>query len=332
MSEVMGHNLLSYPADGVLQEIGGQLVNEHLVDRATGAERQLASDVVWANTRAVHSVESFVSALGAEQALALNLIGHAKSQVLIVGEWSLADPQGRAALIAAWEASGALDRVDVIRCIGCGTSTGAGAVALAELATDLAAARTRRGSGPIEVWGTVEPCSVYAFSNQAFARADILVKVTVAPVDGAADKARWSRHKRSWFDRLLGHRRVAAAKVREPRTASLGRHLYDWRATATRHRWPVHQVTVDWFATALAEELEASAVPGLLAMPDLEIVAPVTGGFWRMSVLLDGDFARVDVASSRPGLLVRVTPTLALHIARARATPPLPRHQLETAG
>jgi hypothetical protein len=232
--------------------------------------------------------------------LRIDLIAHSRQRRLHLGDWTVDDNASTNDLQQnlAQELQGvALE----IRLLGCNTGvTPEGRNAMKALAQRFGA----------RVWGTMVPISATDFTGNEFTSTGILVNQDGAPhfppspIQGPL----------GWFTAIakLSSGSSHAALLGALRAETEEELTEDWNRTHPALRWPIHACSGAALRALVQAHAEPAAarVEGLLALPELEVAAPVSGArFERLTVLLDGEFVRVYPQSVLEGATLRMKRT-----------------------
>jgi hypothetical protein len=247
-------------------------------------------------------VQGVIDALARRQPapppFSLDLIAHARRGVLRLGNWSIDANATTTALHAACEAVLAELPLAAIRLLGCNTAISR---------EGQAAMRNLHQLFTVPIVGTKVPISARDFGSTGFLADAILTDQDhLPPPSGPTLQSAGGWLGR--FERLVGETLAAVLPRlrREPR-ADVFR---DWDRAPPSLRWPVRQLT-----SAQLNELfrhvspELVHAPGLLALPDLELVVPVDEDagaprYHRITVLLDGYWLRLYPRGLPDGVVV----------------------------
>lgn len=244
----------------------------------------------------------------------LDLIGHARRGVVQLGEWSV-DGSGKSALLQqACADQLAKLKLREIRLLGCNTAiTPGGQEAIRDL---------HRIFG-VPVKGTRVPIAAGDFGPYGFLADAVLSDQDhlppLAPPTFQAAGAWLGR-----FREVTGY--TAASILSRLRRESLSDVIRDWSRTRPQLRWPIRQLgRADLDAVLAHAAPELAHAPGLLALPELELVTPIEDDFGapryhRLSVLLDGHWIRVYPRDLPDGMILRTHGAETLAEAQRRGT------------
>jgi hypothetical protein len=216
-------------------------------------------------------------------AYSLDLVAHARRGVVQLGDWSV-DGGDKAALLRQCMQNLPGVTLSEIRLLGCNTAVTEGGQAAMRALADVFG---------VPVKGTLVPISSADFSPAGFSATAVLAVHNRLPQlrrPTLADAGAWLGR----FERLS-----ASSSELKLRRESLSDAIRDWTHTRPQLRWPIRQLAQSELAEVLAHaEPGVFAAPGLLALPDVELVVPVESDlgmlrFHRITVLLDGLFLRV---------------------------------------
>jgi hypothetical protein len=238
----------------------------------------------------------------------LDLIAHARRGVLQIGDWTVDGGEPTLALRAACDLALHDMPMREIRLLGCNTAVKpAGRTAMRQLA-ELFGAR---------VWGTKAPISANDFDHSEFRSTGLLAdqrEILRFAVPRALGTARWFTGFAQARSRTL---RDLASELREESEAEV---FEDWNRAALAARWPIRVHTRAQLET-LFDHIQPgmASVPGILALPELEIVVRmadrVAPRFHRLTVLLDHELVRVYPRGMPSGCVFRVRPGPAFRAA-----------------
>jgi hypothetical protein len=229
----------------------------------------------------------------------LDLIAHARRGVLHLGDWSVDGSATTTALHSA--CTGDLRRLALvgIRLLGCNTAV---------TRDGQAAIRSLHEIFAVPVLGTKVPISARDFDGAGFRAEAILTdQDNLPPTSGPTLQSAGEWLGR--FERLQGQ--TLQSILPRLRRESLSDVIRDWARTRVQLRWPIRQLTRAQLDAVFGHVLpELVRAPGLLALPDLELVVPVTNDFGspryhRVTVLLDGYWLRVYPRDQPEGVVVR---------------------------
>ncbi|HEY0987881.1 MAG TPA: hypothetical protein VGD80_12545 [Kofleriaceae bacterium] len=248
------------------------------------------------------------------ETLRVDLIAHSRARRLHLGDWTVDDNAPTEEL--RQNLAQALNGVALeIRLLGCNTGI---------MPDGRNAMRAIARSFGARVWGTMVPVSANDFADNEFKSTGILVDQDGAPhfppspIQGTV----------GWFTTIakLPSGSTHAVLLGALSAESEDQLCDDWNRTHPSLRWPIHACS----GAALRALVQAHAEPaiariaGLLALPELEIAAPMTGGgFERLTVLLDGEFVRVYPQNVPEGatLKMKLTPAYSAALAALAAGP-----------
>jgi hypothetical protein len=274
--------------DKVVQEVLDRLARPSLVDGPLGS------------TGVQGVVDDMFRAPGRPGSFCLDVIAHSRAGVLHLGGWAVDGNAPTQELRAACAETFAHMPLREIRLLGCNTAVKAGGRNAMRRLAEIFGAR---------VWGTKVPISAQDFDRDAFRSTGLLADHH----DIARFAMPTAQHTARWFSGL------ARVQTREPRELagelrdeSEAEALDDWHRADAASRWTIRRCS--------RPELEAlfdharpgmASVPGILALPELEIVAPIgqRAGrplYHRVTVLLDGELVRVYPRASPGGCVFRV--------------------------
>lgn len=287
-------NIASDSNDSVLAAVRDWLTNEATADGALGG------------SGVAERVTDRVRAATAQPPLTIDLIAHSRSNVLQLGSWDVSD-QATATTLAS-----ALQHLpftlEAIRLLGCSTASHNGWSAMGVLHQVFNAT----ANAPVRIDGTTVPIGSGDFSRTRFSK-NFLREYLPGASPPAPTLLDVDALRRSWFDRFPRyHLPTLGLVIPRMREETLGQALADFRAVHPRLRWPLHLVSTNqllsWVRSCVAD---VAVAPGLLALPDREFFAMVpagSGGFRyrRMTILLDGAFARIYPLLHPSGVIVRV--------------------------
>jgi len=279
-------NISHTSPDTTVQQVLDKIDNECLVVDALGADGVQGVIDTWHQRS--RSWSSF----------SLDLIAHSRRGVLQLGGWSV-DGNGKSQLLRDACAKQLAElRLSEIRLLGCNTAvTPGGRDAMLALADVFR----------VPVKGTVVPISAADFDASGFGPMKFLVDhrhlpPLVAPLEAAG----------TWLDRfqsVTSH--TIKSLMGKLRRESLADAINDWSRTRPQLRWPIRQLgrgELDAILTRAAPKLVHA--PGLLALPDLELIVPIEGDFGapryhRFTVLLDGLWIRIYPRDQPDGIVLR---------------------------
>lgn len=279
-------NISHTSPDVTVQQVLDQIDNEVLVVDALGPDGVQGVIDGWSQRTRTWRVFS------------LDLISHSRRGVLQLGDWSV-DGTGKSQLLQqACAAQLARLGLSEIRLLGCNTAvTPGGQAAMVALAQVFR----------VPVKGTTVPISAADFDASGFRPKGYLaghdrLPPLVAPLAASA----------KWLDRfqaVTGH--TVKGLLAKLRRESLSDSIRDWSRTRPQLRWPIRQITrraLDALLDRAGPKL--SHVPGLLALPDLELLVPIEGDFGapryhRFTLLLDGLWLRMYPRDQPEGIVLR---------------------------
>lgn len=276
--------------DTTVQQVLDRIDHEVLVVDALGAD-------------GVQGVISSLARRPTRAPFSLDLIGHARRGILQLGDWPVdGNAIGRALRQAC---AGELAELALIkiRLLGCNTA----------LTFDgQAAMRRLHAVFGVSVEGTKVPISALQFDGGGFLADAVLtdqdhLPPPVRPTLQAAEQ--WLGQ----FEPLPGQ--TIQNLVDRLRRESLSDAARDWTRTRPQLRWPIRQLTRAQLDGVLAHALPRPVfAPGLLALPELELVCPIADGFGapryhRVTVLMDGYWLRVYPRDHAEGVVLATEAT-----------------------
>lgn len=289
-------NVSQKDPDRVVQEVIDRLERPSLVDGPLGTA----------------GVEGVVEGTFREPrrpaAVCLDLIAHSRKGVLYLGDWAVDGNDATQALRSSCAAMLEHMPFSDIRLLGCNTAIKAGGRrAMRSLAAIFGA----------RVWGTKVPISANDFDRGGFRSCGLLADhhdIARFAAPSVRSTARWfsgAGARTVWLRELAGQLRD------EPEAEALAA----WHRTPAALRWEIRQCAQPEF-DALFDHPEPgmAQVPGILALPDLELVVPAghhagQPHYHRLTVLLDHELVRVYPRASPAGCIFRVRPSPAWHAA-----------------
>lgn len=289
-------NVSQKDPDKVVQEVLDRLARPALVDGPLGAAG--VEGVVEGTYREPQRPAEF----------GLDVIAHSRKGVLYLGEWAVDGNESTEALRTSCAAMLEHMPLREIRLLGCNTAIKAGGRrAMRSLAAIFGA----------RVWGTKVPISANDFDRDGFCSNGLLAD--------HRDIARFAtpsiRSTARWFSGL-GMRAVRLRElVDQLRDEPEAEVLRDWQRAPAALRWEIRRCSRAELA-ALFDHAEPgmARVPGILALPELEILASTgrsegEARCHRLTVLLDHELVRVYPRSVPGGCVFRVRPSPAWHAA-----------------
>ena len=260
--------------DATVQRVLDRIDHEVLVGDALGADgvQGVIASQARRTTRAPFS---------------LDLIGHARRGVLQLGNWPVDGNAIWRALREACVRELAELPLVKIRLLGCNTA----------LTVDgQAAMRRLHGVFRVPVEGSKVPLSARQFDGGGFLADAVLTDQDHLPPP-AQPTLQAAEQWLADFEPLPGQTiRTLADRLRRE---SLSDTIRDWTRTLPQLRWPIRQVTRAQLDGVLAHAMSRPVLaPGLLALPELELVSPIADGFGapryhRVTVLMDGYWLRL---------------------------------------
>ncbi len=299
-------NISHTQADSALQETLDQIDGELLVERALGASSVEAT------------VKKVVRRVGGP-AFSVELVAHAKDGVLGLGEWTV-DDQGTTVqdLKQRWAAELSRIRAGQILVLGCNTAaTTAGQNALVHLQDVLGA----------KVAGATVPLYARDFDAGGLIAMGVLADSTSFPNPIDA-----SREMERWFARFIPRPGLDLQNVLgDLRRETLRQATSDWRRTYPTRRWPLRLLADEAELRSCFQHVVPTfaSAPGLLALPERELVAPVAGEadrYHRLTILLGGYLARVYPRNQPGGVLLRAPSSLHDKLPAGVELDPGPEH------
>lgn len=284
----MRANVLHSDPDSVVREVVDRLTRPSLVDGPLGG----------AGVQGV--VERMFEAPQRPDSFGLDLIAHSRNGVLYIGDWAVERNPPTQSLRDACTAALREMPLREIRLLGCNTAIRPGGRAAMRGLAQLFDAR---------VWGTKAPISANDFDSREFRSIGLLADHR--DIDRFAMPS--LRTAGRWF---VGLARSLARRLdeitHELRVESEDEALAAWRRAALASRWPIRRFS-RWELEQLLAHVEPgmARVPGILALPDLEILAPADGqaGYHRFTILLDRELVRVYPGAIPSGGVFRVRST-----------------------
>lgn len=273
--------------DRVVQRVLDQIDHERLVSSALGND-------------GVEGVIDQLAHRGRSAAgFTLDLIGHARRGILHLGDWSIDGNGVSAALQRA--CAHALSGLELtgIRLLGCNTAI---------TRDGQAAMRRLHDVFKVPVIGTKMPISARDFVGTGFRSEAILTDHAHLPPPAGPTMTLAAQ----WFvqcKRVEGEK--PATVIRRLRRESFADAILDWTRTRPQLRWPVRQISHAQLDDILeGAQADVGEAPGLLALPDLELVVPISDGFGapryhRITALLDGYWLRVYPRDRPDGVVLR---------------------------
>lgn len=273
--------------DTTVQQVLDKVDNECLVVDALGGDGVQGVIDCW--SRRARSWDSF----------SLDLIAHSRRGVLHVGDWSV-DGNGKSRLLqqVCAEQLKALNLRE-IRLLGCNTAvTRGGQDAILALAEVFG----------VPVKGTRVPISADDFGADGFLANALLSdhrrlpRLAPLTIQAAGE----------WLARFQAVAGLTVESIMSKlRRESLSDAIRDWSRTRPQLRWPIRQLSRGELDELLSHvEPELAHAPGLLALPDLELLVPIEGDFGvpryhRFTVLLDGLWIRIYPRDQPDGIVLR---------------------------
>lgn len=287
-------NISHTSPDATVQQVLDQVNHEHLVVDALGE----------------HGVQGVIGRLArrspAPAPFSLDLIAHARRGVLHLGDWSVDGNGTTAALHGACRDELAGLALAEIRLLGCNTAiTSEGQIAIRSL---------HRLFG-VPVLGSKVPISARDFDGAGFRAEAVLTDQDNLPAPSGPTLQRAGE----WFvrfEQLPGQ--TLQSILPRLRREELSDVLRDWTRTRAQLRWPIRQLTHAQLDAVLVHAMpELRRAPGLLALPELELVVPLDGGFGapryhRVTVLLEGHWLRLYPREHPDGIVLRTDANHAL--------------------
>jgi hypothetical protein len=280
-------NISDRNADAALQETIDRIAGAILVERAVGA-----ASVEFAIKDATLHFST--------DALSVDLVSHATDGVLGLGEWTV-DDQGSMAKELRDHCAAELPQLQAggIRLLGCNTAvTLAGQLAIQHLADVF----------QTEVSGATVPLYARDFGPDGLISTNVLADSSSLPKISDA-----SGNMQAWFERFDPGPELKLSKMLDDlRQESLPDATRDWRRTHSTRRWPVQQLLSEYVFRSCFELVipTLAAAPGLLALPERELLVPIADAddrYYRLTVLLGGYLVRV-YRRSRPSSLILRAP------------------------
>lgn len=279
-------NISHKAPDAQIQQVLDKIEREFLVSDALGAD----------GVEGV--IDRLCSAPRTRVRLTLDLIAHSRRGVLHLGGWSVDGSTTTVALRNACVDTLADLDLAAIRLLGCNTALSVEGQAAMRRLHELFA---------VPVLGTKVPISARDFDAEGF-RADAILtdQDNVPPPAGPTLQSvgRWFGR----FARVVGE--TLQGMLPRLRAESRAEVVRDRACIAPRVRWAIREVTREQLE-AILDHAEPDVVdaPGLLALPDCELVAPVSAGagrrrYHRVTVLLDGYWLRVYPIGRPEGVVV----------------------------
>jgi hypothetical protein len=282
-------NVLHNDPDSVVREVLGRLTRQSLVDGPLGS----------AGVQGV--VERMFQTPQRPDSFGLDLIAHSRNGVLHIGDWAVESNAPTRSLRDACTAALREMPLREIRLLGCNTAIRPGGRTAMRGLAQLFDAR---------VWGTKAPISANDFDSHEFRSTGLLADHR--DIDRFAMPS--LRTAGRWF---VGLARSLARRLdeitHELRAESEDEALGAWHRAAPASRWPIRKFSRSEIERLLSHvEPGMARVPGILALPDLEIVALVdgqVGGYHRFTILLDHELVRVYPSAIPAGCVFRVRKT-----------------------
>lgn len=281
--------------DATIQQVLDKIDREFLVTDALGAD----------------GMEGLIAELTRGPSLSvpysLDLIAHARRGVLHLGGWTVDHNETTVALHRA--CSGQLAHLAAIRLLGCNTAI---------TKEGQAAIRRLHEIFRVPVYGSKVPLAAGEFDRAGFCADAILTDQNHLPPPSSPtlqSAGQWLGR----FERLSGQK--LSNIVPRLRRESLSDVVHDWTRARPQLRWPIRQLTAAQLdAVLMHASPELARAPGLLALPDLELVVPISGGFGspryhRITVLLDGYWLRLYPRDLPDGVVLRTDANEALNRA-----------------
>ena len=296
-------NISQASPDATLQQVQDRIDGEWLVTHALGPD----------GVEGVLDAHARCATLAARaRGVSLDLIAHARRGVLQLGSWTV-DGQGASGELHR-TCAGILAELELraIRLLGCNT-------ALTTKGQD--AMRRLHALFGVPVFGTKVPISARDFDATGFLADAVLTNQDHLPPIAPPNIQSSS---------VWRHRFGVVPPSGDPdgdalRLETMAEVLRDWTQTLPALRWPIRELDREAFdaVIAAAEPVPAWA-PGLLALPELEIVAPsgAEGArrFHRLTVLLDGFWLRIYPRGRADGVLLHADGDERLFDALAQGT------------
>ncbi len=289
----MRANVSQRNPDRVVQEVLDRLTRQSLVDGPLGS----------AGVQGV--VETMFHATPRPESFCLDLIAHSRKGVLHIGDWAVTGNDLTRSLQSAL--AEALWRMPLreIRLLGCNTAVKADGRAAMRALSALFGAR---------VWGTKAPISANDFDCSEFRSTGLLADHQ----DIARFAAPMVRTTARWFAGLGRARAQPLAELApDLRAESEAEALGDWHRARPTWRWEVRRYSRSE-GEALFQEIEPgmARVPGILALPDFEVLIPVGQDpvgqrYHRLTILLDHELVRVYPGAIPQGCVFRLRKTAA---------------------
>jgi hypothetical protein len=279
---------------------------------------RIDSEVLVVDALGSDGVQGAIDAFSRRQpkhaSFSLDLIAHARRGILQLGDWSV-DGTGKSALLQhVCAAQLAQLNLCEIRLLGCNTAiTTGGQEAMCGLSQIFG----------VPVKGTRMPISAADFGPYGFLVESVLSDQDHLPpiaLPTFQTTGAWL----SRFETVVGQ--TTDSIMKRLRRESLSDVIRDWSRTRPQLRWPVRQLDRrELEAVLVYAEPGLVNVPGLLALPDLEIAMPIEDDFGatryhRLSLLLDGHWIRVYPRDLPDGMVLRTHGEEALAEALRRGT------------
>lgn len=247
------------------------------------------------------------------QSCSLDLIGHSRRGVLQIGDWSVDDNGASRRLMQACSKHFKSLGLSEIRLLGCNTvSTDDGKAAVTALSEIFR----------VPVKGTNAPISARDFSGQGFRPLRLLDDHLHQPVmtaevaaklaaEMAAKLAALPAAANEWLTHFNTDGGGTIADLRgKLRRESLSDATHDWSRTRPRLRWPIRQISHGDLDALLEHAVPRLAhVPGLLALPEIELVVSIEDElgaprYHRVTLLLDGSWIRMYPRGQADGVVL----------------------------
>lgn len=284
----MRANVLQRNPDKVVQEVLDRLTRQSPVDGPLGS----------AGVQGV--VEAMFHATPRPESFCLDLIAHSRKGVLHIGDWAVTGNDLTRSLQSTLAEP--LQRMPLreIRLLGCNTAVKADGRAAMRALSALFGAR---------VWGTKAPISANDFDCFEFCSTGLLADHH----DIARFIAPMVRTSTRWFAGLGRTRAQPLAELApDLRTESEAEALDDWHRAPPASRWEVRRYSRSE-GEGLFSDIEPgmARVPGILALPELEVLIPVGPDpldprYHRLTLLLDHEIVRVYPRAIPQGCVFRL--------------------------
>lgn len=233
----------------------------------------------------------------ATKSVHFDIVGHSKDGVQTLCDWLVNDGPIARNITARWQQATPAPRLGNVRFLGCNTAvTTAGIAALARLSK----------LWGVPIVGTTTPIDDGDFTEDGFNPRQLKTKV-IAESDlpeGDSDARRMG-----WF---RGRQRAASGSMEFSvlRSETVSEIAHDVQRYPRRFRWKIGSIRQRQIERILSLALDVPRLsPGLLALPDYELVWPARTSalglsrFHRMTVLLGGAYVRLYPRGSSAGVL-----------------------------